>query len=291
MIGGGTAFRILRGDIPGQSGLQSVAVGLVMLGGGIAAFRGKLWFPAGIFAVFIAITSISFVQSGHLLAADLPGGALALASQLAIPVAALVWILARRFFDSRAGRAVASAATLVVVAAFLASLPGMAAGIGQGVAMLVNPPPARARVGAGERLPDVRFRTAEGDRIRPDAKDAVYVLNFWATWCVPCRMELPEIMKLDEELRRAGDVRLMAVNTEDLPGDKLLEFVRNEKLDGLPVFAVTGPDKALIGVETIPMTLVVQNRMVLLRTEGFSEAGLEKLKETVLAALGAAAAR
>ena len=48
-----------------------------------------------------------------------------------------------------------------------------------------------------------------------DFKGKVVVLNFWASWCPPCRQEMPDLDELDKEFKEGGDVVLLTVNLTD----------------------------------------------------------------------------
>jgi thiol-disulfide isomerase/thioredoxin len=55
--------------------------------------------------------------------------------------------------------------------------------------------------------PDTGFQTLEGETTSlADLAGRVVVLNFWGTWCVPCRRELPELVELDRAFRDRGVV-------------------------------------------------------------------------------------
>jgi thiol-disulfide isomerase/thioredoxin len=52
-----------------------------------------------------------------------------------------------------------------------------------------------------EALPEVKFQDAEGkQRTLADWRGKVVLLNLWATWCVPCRREMPALDRLQQEL-------------------------------------------------------------------------------------------
>jgi thiol-disulfide isomerase/thioredoxin len=100
----------------------------------------------------------------------------------------------------------------------------------------------------GEPAPNFQVTTLDGRKFNlTDFKGLVVVLNFWATWCGPCRVELP---LLDHSFRRLKDrgLQVFAVTTEDsVPLWRLkpvaaalaIPIVRNlrgpyETLDGVP---------------------------------------------------------
>ena len=74
----------------------------------------------------------------------------------------------------------------------------------------------------GDIAPDFELETAEGETVRlSDYRGKRVLVNFWATWCPPCRAEIPDMQKLyDNE-----DVVILAVNMGETP-DKVTEFVK-----------------------------------------------------------------
>src|ERR1700709_1753597 len=76
--------------------------------------------------------------------------------------------------------------------------------------------PAMAREPrGGEAAPDFRLTLVDGSHIRlADLRGQVVVLNFWATWCVPCREELP-LLDRYYELREKAGLKVFAIATED----------------------------------------------------------------------------
>ena len=59
---------------------------------------------------------------------------------------------------------------------------------------------------AGERAPDVSLTLLDGTRLRlADLRGSVVVVNFWASWCRPCRDEAPLLQALSDEAARAGE--------------------------------------------------------------------------------------
>ncbi len=77
----------------------------------------------------------------------------------------------------------------------------------------------------GKPAPDFRFDLLVGKATKPVARQdlvgKVIVLGFWATWCGPCKLELPEIQALTERLSKqhAGQVQVIAVSQDRAPDD------------------------------------------------------------------------
>lgn len=76
----------------------------------------------------------------------------------------------------------------------------------------------------GQIAPDFQLTTLEGEIVKlSDFKGQRVMINFWATWCPPCRAEMPDMQKFYEN----NDVQILAVNlleTESNP-DKVQEFI------------------------------------------------------------------
>jgi len=63
--------------------------------------------------------------------------------------------------------------------------------------------------------PDFTLQSAAGQNLRlQEQRGQVVMLNFWATWCGPCRREMPQLDRLYEKYRAAGFV-LLGVNVDE----------------------------------------------------------------------------
>jgi thiol-disulfide isomerase/thioredoxin len=95
----------------------------------------------------------------------------------------------------------------------------------------------------GSLAPDFEISDFEGTRYRlSDFRGTPVYVNFWATWCVPCQRELPDIQELADRHREG--LIVIAVNREE-PLDRAESYFRNiEKLNGEPGldFDVNGMD-------------------------------------------------
>jgi thiol-disulfide isomerase/thioredoxin len=84
------------------------------------------------------------------------------------------------------------------------------------VLMATSAAPATAAVvKVGERTPDFELTLMDGTKVRStDLRGRVVILNFWATWCGPCKAELP-LLDNYYRLRKDNGLRVFAVATED----------------------------------------------------------------------------
>ena len=80
--------------------------------------------------------------------------------------------------------------------------------------------------GVGEVAPDFSAVNMNGDKVTlSQYRGKVVVLNFWATWCPPCREEMPSMEALHEAFVDEGLV-MLAVNVEENGQDVVAEFLQ-----------------------------------------------------------------
>lgn len=83
----------------------------------------------------------------------------------------------------------------------------------------------------GEPVPEFEFTTLDGRKITNESiKGKVVLLNFFATWCGPCRTELPHLAKAYQERKDDDRVIVLSVGREHTEED-LTEFKKETKLD------------------------------------------------------------
>jgi cytochrome c-type biogenesis protein len=92
-----------------------------------------------------------------------------------------------------------------------------------------TPPPTKPG-NTAQPAPDVQFTKLEGGTLRlADLRGRVVLLNFWATWCIPCRSEIPALSQLEKELSSRGLV-VVGVSFDDT-ADLIRDFQKDIKQD------------------------------------------------------------
>ena len=121
-------------------------------------------------------------------------------------------------------------------------------------------PQAGAALGVtsmNQAAPDFRVTTLEGAPVTPDSlRGKVVLLNFWATWCPPCRVEMPGFQDVYEERRDDGFV-VLGVSTDQAGRGPVLEFLRDRGIT-YPVAMANGEIvNAYGGARVLPTSFLI----------------------------------
>ena len=101
--------------------------------------------------------------------------------------------------------------------------------------------------------PDWTLQTINGDTVSlADYKGKTLVLNFWATWCQPCIMEIPTFEKFSKE---HPDIPVLGIAV-DGSREKLSFFAKQHKMT-YPIVLATQKMQEEYRVSTLPMTVIV----------------------------------
>ncbi len=103
-------------------------------------------------------------------------------------------------------------------------------------------------------LEDVSRRKSRLERLR----GRVVFLNFWATWCPPCVVEMPSMEKLHKELSNDGLV-ILAINFRETP-EQVKAFVKKHKLTFTVLLDPEGSVFELYQAWALPVTTIVNKR-------------------------------
>ena len=150
------------------------------------------------------------------------------------------------------------------------------------------PPPALTTLPAS--ITDVELKAVTGGPIRLSSyAGKVLVVNLWATWCGPCRVEIPELVKLYTEFRSQG-LEVVGLSTEnpDETAESVKRFVQDYNVNyrigwATPQVAIT----LMQGRDAIPQSFVIgRDGRVIKRFVGFNRVSTPpQIKEAIQEAL------
>lgn len=143
--------------------------------------------------------------------------------------------------------------------------------LGIGVAGCSKEKPTAVSVGVKEKstAPAINVISMDNQQLTlASLKGNVVLLNFWATWCPPCREEIPSMMKLNSFM--AGKPFKMVCISVDEGGKKAVEdFFRNTGFSLPTYFDAAGQAARSYGVTGVPETFIIdRNGIVAKRVIG-----------------------
>lgn len=150
------------------------------------------------------------------------------------------------------GVAALGAALLLVS---LRALPGLAGGsAADGVPRVGTP------------APSLKVKTLDGPKLSlADLRGKVVLVNFWATWCPPCRAEMPGFESVWREKQKDGFVVLGLSAGDDGPGE-VAAFLSERGITYPVGLASPSSKRAFGGVNALPASFLVDKRGVVRRT-------------------------
>jgi thiol-disulfide isomerase/thioredoxin len=103
---------------------------------------------------------------------------------------------------------------------------------------------------------DLTLKDANGQKVRlRDLRGKVVVLNFWATWCAPCKAEMPLLVEMEKDYGSRGVVFVGASLDDDQSKALIPAFIATHKIDFAIWYGATGDDLAKLELgEAVPAT-------------------------------------
>jgi peroxiredoxin len=163
--------------------------------------------------------------------------------------------------DSSRGAIIVIIIILVTIALYLAFNPGKGTSDGPG------------GTASGNRAPDFTATTIDGDQIKLSdyIGDKPVVIDFWATWCSPCMMELPKLQEF--YAAHSGEVEIIAISTDQSGALSNVRRVVNEKGLTFPIIHdASGELSQLYPSRYIPyLVFIDKNGVKIYEATGFNE--------------------
>lgn len=113
-----------------------------------------------------------------------------------------------------------------------------------------------------------------------DYRGKVVFLDFWATWCPPCRMSIPEVEKLYEKYKDNENFVILGINLQE-DKDTILKFLKNQKIN----YTVLLSDKKVVSnykIRSIPAFFIIdQNGEIYNKYVGYAPGMEENWKKDI----------
>jgi peroxiredoxin len=116
----------------------------------------------------------------------------------------------------------------------------------------------------GNRIPDFTLVDLNNQQYQLDkviGRNRVTLVNFWATWCGPCRSEIPELVRFYNQYSQQKVV-LLAVNLQQKPAD-VAKFAQKEKMKFPVLLDTTGRVGEIYKIYAIPTTFIVDGKGII----------------------------
>ena len=194
---------------------------------------------------------------------------------LAVAVVVAVVVSARLVRGTGSRTPGPSAGTADVAAAPVGPPTGVSSGAPAVVQLYKDPKP----------VTPFSVQTLDGTVLRSqDLKGKVVILNFWATWCPPCRAEIPDLVALQDKYR--DQVVVLGISMDEGPAEDVRRFAEKYQVNYPVAMATPAIYQAFPGMSSLPTSLIVdRDGMVVQKHIGMLNAALTEEETRLLAGL------
>ena len=147
-------------------------------------------------------------------------------------------------------------------------------------ALLLTAPPAFAILQKGEPAPPIKVSTTAGQPVTlANYKGYVLVLDFFATWCPPCKESIPHLVELNRKYGKQG-LQTLGMSVDDSV-QALKEFAAAKKLN-YPLAPVDEELQTEYGLRSIPTIFIINKKgIVAEKYMGFTAETGRKMEEAI----------
>ena len=140
----------------------------------------------------------------------------------------------------------------------------------------------------GKPAPGFTLKTPEGKTVSlADYKGEAVLLNFWATWCGPCKLEMPWLIELQKKYAPQG-FTVLGISEDDGPPKQVADFAAKMGIDYPIVLSDDKLNKAYGGVDYLPTSYYIgRDGKIAVETGGIiSESAIEANIQKIIATKG-----
>jgi len=147
--------------------------------------------------------------------------------------------------------------------------------------LLLSTQPAAAILQKGEAAPAIKLVTTSGQPITlNNYKGYVLVMDFFATWCIPCKESIPHLNSLKQKYGKQG-LQILGVSVDEGNDREVKNFIAERRIS-YPVAVADEELQTEYGLRSIPTVYVINKRgMVAEKFQGFSDQTSRAMEDTI----------
>ncbi|MBJ6802180.1 TlpA family protein disulfide reductase [Geomonas propionica] len=147
--------------------------------------------------------------------------------------------------------------------------------------LLLFTQPAAAILQKGDPAPAIKLTTTSGQSITlNNYKGYVLVMDFFATWCIPCKEAIPHLNSLKAKYGKQG-LQVLGVSVDEGSDRDVKTFI-NERRISYPVAIAGEETQTEYGLRSIPTVFVINKKGVVVeRFQGFSDQTAKMMEDTI----------
>jgi peroxiredoxin len=116
---------------------------------------------------------------------------------------------------------------------------------------------ADAKDGKGAKAPDFTLKDSTGATVKlSDYRGKVVLLNFWATWCGPCQIEIPWFIEFQQQLKDK-DFAILGVSLDEDGWTSVKPYLEKKKINYRVMIGTEEVSTMYGGVDSLPTTFII----------------------------------
>jgi peroxiredoxin len=140
----------------------------------------------------------------------------------------------------------------------------------------------KVRRSSAKPAPEFSLKDANGQTVRlADYRGKVVLLDFWATWCGPCKIEIPWFMEFEKEFKDQG-FAVLGVSMDEDGWSAIKPYVQNMKMNYRVLLGNDAISTAYGGLDSLPTTLLIDREGGIASTHVGVSMGKEEFKDAIV---------
>jgi len=149
----------------------------------------------------------------------------------------------------------------------------------------------KAKKSSGKPAPEFSLKDANGQTVHlSDYRGKVVLLDFWATWCGPCKIEIPWFMEFEKQYKDQG-FAVVGVSMDEDGWAAIKPYVQNMKMNYRVLLGNDAVSTAYGGLDSLPTTLLIDRQGGIASVHVGVSMGKEEFKNAIVKLLDTSSVR